>query len=70
MQQIGTEQQTKLRLARAAALVAGIEGTALMAALDKVRRLKPAQVEDVLQAGRDERPDRIPAILHRALFRR
>lgn len=70
MQQICTEQQTKLRLARAAALVAGIEGTALMAALDKVRRLKPAQVEDVLQAGRDERPDRIPAILHRALFRR
>lgn len=70
MQQICTEQQTKLRLARAAALVAGIEGTALMPALDKVRRLKPAQVEDVLQAGRDDRPDRIPAILHRALFRR
>lgn len=70
MQSTCTEQQSRLRLARAAALVAGIEGSALMPALDKVRRLKPSQVDDVLQAGRDERPDRIPAILHRALFRR
>jgi hypothetical protein len=68
--QTDTEQISRLRVARAAALVAGIEGTPLMPAVAKVKRLKPAQVEEILQAGRDERPDRIPAILHRALFRR
>lgn len=64
------QQQAKLRLARAAALVADIERSTLDRALAKVRRLKIAQVEEILQAGRDNRRDRIPAILHRALFRR
>ena len=70
MHEMAPDREAKLKLARAAALVADIECTSLDAALIKVRKLKASQVAEILQAGRDDRRDRIPAILHKALFRR